>query len=328
MHAKAKSYDWQFTVGDQRPKFPTRYTIPATGKDPFRMLIRDYVKMEAEKDDRTHGFLDGVLRMGTAEQVQPRFMECMKLTLPGLTFAEFAAVAATGGIIASVQNQELRQGYHAQMLDEIRHTQLEMTLRDYYVRHWRDPAGFDISQQALHQHPGGLVSIGLFQNFNTGDPVDCIVNLNVCVETAFTNILLVAAPQIAVANGEHAMATAFLSIQSDEARHMANGYGSLMAVLQDETNVPALNRALERHFWHSHKALDAWSAGSPNTAPPSGRGPITTSGRNGWSTTSSAATSTGSPSSVSSRPSAWPRRMRTCAGHTTRSRRRSPPCGR
>jgi len=257
VHAKAKSYDWQFTAGDQRPKFPTRYTIPATGKDPFRMLIRDYVKMEAEKDDRTHGFLDGVLRMGTAEQVQPRFMECMKLTLPGLTFAEFAAVAATGGIIASVQNQELRQGYHAQMLDEIRHTQLEMTLRDYYVRHWRDPAGFDISQQALHQHPGGLVSIGLFQNFNTGDPVDCIVNLNVCVETAFTNILLVAAPQIAVSNGEHAMATVFLSIQSDEARHMANGYGSLMAVLQDETNVPALNRALERHFWHSHKALDS-----------------------------------------------------------------------
>jgi hypothetical protein len=29
-----------------------------------------------------------------------------------------------------------------------------------------------------------------------------------------------------------------------------------MAVLQDENNVPALNRALERHFWHSHKALD------------------------------------------------------------------------
>jgi hypothetical protein len=33
------------------------------------MLIRDYVKIEAEKDDRTHGFLDGVLRMGTAGEV-------------------------------------------------------------------------------------------------------------------------------------------------------------------------------------------------------------------------------------------------------------------
>lgn len=34
VHAKAKSHDWPFTVGDQRPKFPTRYTIPPTGKDP------------------------------------------------------------------------------------------------------------------------------------------------------------------------------------------------------------------------------------------------------------------------------------------------------
>jgi Methane/Phenol/Toluene Hydroxylase len=263
VHNKAKSYDWQFTVGDQSPKYPTRYTIPATGKDPFRMLIRDYVKMEAEKDDRTHGFLDGVLRMGIANEVQPRFMECMKLTLPDLTNAEFQAVAATGGLISSVQNQELRQGYHAQMLDEIRHTQLEMNLRDYYVKHWQDPAGWDIAQKALYQHPGGLVSLGLFQNFNTGDPIDCIVNLNICVETAFTNILLVATPQVAVANGEHALATTFLSIQSDEARHMANGYGSIMAVLEDENNVPALNRALERHFWHSHKGLDAlvgWQA--------------------------------------------------------------------
>ena len=81
--------------------------------------------------------------------------------------------------------------------------------------------------------------------------------------TAFTKILLVAPPQVAVANGDHALATTFLSIQSDEARHMANGYGSIMAVLEDENNVPALNRALERHFWHSHKALDAlvgWQA--------------------------------------------------------------------
>ncbi len=53
------------------------------------------------------------------------------------------------------------------------------------------------------------------------------------------------------------MATTFLSIQSDEARHMANGYGSLMAVLQDENNVPALNRAPGTSLRYSHKALDA-----------------------------------------------------------------------
>jgi methane monooxygenase component A alpha chain/propane monooxygenase large subunit len=47
-----------------------------------------------------------------------------------------------------------------------------------------------------------------------------------------------------------------LSIQSDEARHMANGYGAIMSLVGEPDNVPMVNEALERHFWHSHKALD------------------------------------------------------------------------
>ena len=257
LHEKAKSYDWDFTFAQQRPKFQTKYTIPHKGKDPFRILVRDYMKMEAEKDDRTHGFLDGALRMGMAEQVEPRFLECLKMTLPDLTNAEYQAVAACGGIIASVQNQELRQGYLAQMLDEIRHTQIEMALRHYYVKHAPDPAGWDLGQKALYQHPAGLVSIGECYHFNTGDPIDCIIELNIIIETALTNILLVATPQVAVVNGDHALATAFLSIQSDESRHMANGYGSLLAVLRDENNIPKVNESLERHFWRAHKSLGA-----------------------------------------------------------------------
>jgi methane monooxygenase component A alpha chain/propane monooxygenase large subunit len=255
-HEKAKSYDWEFSVGDARPKFETKYTIRAKAKDPFRLLVRDYLKAQAEKDQRTYGALEGALRMGVAEKLDPRFNECLKLTLSDLTNAEFQAVSACGGIISSVQNQEIRQGYQAQMLDEIRHTQLQMGLREYYVRHAPDPAGWDISQKAIYQHPGGLVSIGEFQHFNTGDPIDCVIDLNVVIETAFTNILLVAAPQTAVMNGDHALATTFLSIQSDEARHMANGYGTLLAVLGDHHNVPRVNEALERHFWHAHKSLD------------------------------------------------------------------------
>ena len=41
IHDKTKSYDWPFTVGDSRPKHPTKYIIPPKGKDPFRMLVRD-----------------------------------------------------------------------------------------------------------------------------------------------------------------------------------------------------------------------------------------------------------------------------------------------
>jgi methane monooxygenase component A alpha chain/propane monooxygenase large subunit len=263
LHEKSKGYDWDFTFAPHPPKYETKYKLPKKGKDPFRVLIRDYLKMEAEKDDRTHGFIDGAIRTREFSEIQPRFMEAMKLLLPLLTNAEFQAVAACGMIISTVESQELRQGYTAQMLDEVRHTQLQMALRNYYVKHWEDPYGWDRSQPGVYKHPAGLVSIGEFQHFNTGDPLDCIIDLNIVIETAFTNILLVATPQAAVLNGDNALATTLLSIQSDEARHMANGYGSLMALLENEDNVPHLNQALERHFWHAHKSLDTavgWGA--------------------------------------------------------------------
>jgi len=257
VHEKAKGYDWAFTVGDQSPKFPTKYIIPPKGKDPFRMLVRDYMRMEAEKDDRTHGFLDAAVRMRTTQHADKRFMEVMKLTLPDFTIAEFEAVSGAAGLIASVQNQEARQGYQAQMMDEIRHTQLETALRNYYCKHYEDPAGYDIGQKALYSSPGGIVGVSAFLHFNTGDPIECAMHLNVVLETAYTNILVVAIPQVAVANGEDAMASTFLSIQSDESRHMANGYGTLMNVIQDPANIPHANKALERYFWINHRQLDA-----------------------------------------------------------------------
>ncbi len=89
---KIASYDWQFTTSERQPPFKTKYAIPHKGPDAFRLLIRDYMRMEAQKDDRTYGFLDGALRMRMAEQVEPRFNECLKITLPDTTNAEYQAV--------------------------------------------------------------------------------------------------------------------------------------------------------------------------------------------------------------------------------------------
>jgi hypothetical protein len=162
----------------------------------------------------------------------------------------------SGFLIASTKNQELRQGYAAQMLDEVRHTQLETGLRRYYLKNYHDPAGFDIGQQALGNHPVGTMARASFQSFNTGDPIEVVMCLNVVLETAYTNPLVVALPQVAVANGDRALASTFLSIQSDESRHMANGYGTLMCVLQEPDNIPFLQESLERHFWHQHQTMD------------------------------------------------------------------------
>ena len=96
LHEKTKSYDWDYTSVTPRPKFETKFKLPKKGKDPFRVLIRDYMKMEAEKDDRTHGFLDGAVRMREQGRAEPRFNEIMKPVLPILTNAEYQAVAGGG----------------------------------------------------------------------------------------------------------------------------------------------------------------------------------------------------------------------------------------
>ena len=71
LHEKTKAYDWLYTSVQQRPKFETKYKLPKKGKDPFRTLVRDYMKMEAEKDDRTYGFLDGAIRTRETTKMDP-----------------------------------------------------------------------------------------------------------------------------------------------------------------------------------------------------------------------------------------------------------------
>jgi len=102
-------------------------------------------------------------------------MEVMKLTLPG--FHQRGISGSIGGrreIIASVQNQEIRQGYQAQMMDEIRHTQLETgaaaLLRQALGRS-RGATDHRPERPCTSSRPG-LIGVSAFLHFNTGDPID------------------------------------------------------------------------------------------------------------------------------------------------------------
>ena len=256
IHEKTKGYDWTPSYYSAPAPFESNYLIPPRGKDPFRHLLHDYAVMEREKDDRIFGALDAEVRFGSIEHASPRWVEALKFAIPAFVEGEYQAVKGAGLLIASVKNQELRQGYAAQMLDEIRHVQIQAALRRHYVRHYRDPSGFDIGQVGIGLHPIGQVARSAFGGFSSGDPVDIAVCLNVVLETAFTNTFTMAMPEVGLLNGDQAFSTVMLSVQSDESRHMANGYGTLTAVLSEASNVDRLQRSLDRHFWHQHQALD------------------------------------------------------------------------
>jgi len=257
-HDKIKGLGWTPTYFQPEAKYQTKFHIPKKTKDPFRHLIRDYMAMEAEKDERQYGFLDGAVRMDNSNQIEPRFAEAMKPAMSILPFAEYAAGKCQGMLISTVDNEELRNGYLAQMLDEVRHTQQEMFLGRYFMKHYADPAGFDIGQKAFGSHFLAAAGRAFFETFIAGDPIECSISLQVVGETAFTNPLFVAFPNTAAANGDHATPTVFLSIQSDEARHMANGYATLVTALSEDRNLPLIQEAIDKYFWRGHMFIDAF----------------------------------------------------------------------
>jgi propane 2-monooxygenase large subunit len=79
----------------------------------------------------------------------------------------------------------------------------------------------------------------------------------VVAETAFTNTLFVAMPSEAARNGDYALPTVFLSVQSDESRHIGNGHSLLMSLINDPDNHQLLERDLRYAFWQNHAIVDA-----------------------------------------------------------------------
>jgi hypothetical protein len=257
-HDRMKDFDWTPSYSTQTGRrYPTKFKIPGKTKDPFKTLVREYLSMEQEKDDRQYGGLeDALARSGAAKKSDRGWMEAVKLVLPMLVYAEYAAMKNMSQLVDTVDNPELRGGYLTQGLDEQRHTNQEMYLMRYLAKHAADPEGFDRGMKVRGTNAFGRASRLCFENFFVNDPIEASITLSAITETAYTNPLFVPLTEVAAYNGDDVTPGVFLSIQSDEARHMANGYATLAAVLSVDENLPLAQEAFDRGFWNQHVFLD------------------------------------------------------------------------
>ncbi len=133
-----------------------------------------------------------------------------------------------------------------------------MNLKKWYMENYIDPAGFDITEAAFGRCYASTIGRQFAEGFLTGDAITAAsIYLTVVAETAFTNTLFVAMPSEAARNGDYALPTVFLSVQSDELRHIGNGHSMLMAMLHDPSNHQLLERDLKYAFWQNHAIVDA-----------------------------------------------------------------------
>ena len=250
VHARVKGLEWEASYHQPSYIRPTKFKVPKHTKDPFRHLIRQYAAMEEEKDDRMYGSIADVLtRLTGASSADRRWVEGMKFLLPILTQLELGAQKGAAICVDSLDNPELRCGYAAQVMDEVRHYNQQMFLQRYWSKHWEDPEAFSrglaLRDKSLPIFaPAQALTDGLWNE----DPFTIAIAFQAMAETAYTNVVFIAVTELAAANGDQVTPTVFLSIQSDEARHMANGYAGLAAVLSEPDNLPLVQPEIDGAF--------------------------------------------------------------------------------
>ena len=258
-HNKIQELSWEPTYVSPVEKYATDYTFEkAPKKDPLKQVLRSYFPMEEEKDNRVFGAMDGAIRGNMFRQVQERWMEWQKLFLSIIPFPEISAARAMPLTIGTVPNPEVHNGLAIQMIDEVRHSTIQMNLKRLYMNHYIDPAGFDITEKAFQNCYAGTIGRQFGEGFITGDAITAAnIYLTIVAETAFTNVLFVAMPGEAAANGDYLLPTVFHSVQSDESRHISNGYSIILMALADERNRELLQRDLRYAWWNNHAVVDA-----------------------------------------------------------------------
>lgn len=256
-YERVKDMDWNptFITEAEKATEPTRFFMPKKAVDPFKTSIREYFRMEREKEHRHYSLLEAAARIQSPTP-EPRWMEGMKFGLSNLSAIEYSAARQFGRSTRVVGPVELRQGYMAQVLDEMRHSQLELNALRHHMRSWRDPAGYDVALVAAQNGVGSGIFRSFVEDFMTCDPIETLLGLNLIVETALSNIFFVGLSTSAVKAGDQVLASTMLTIQSDEARHMANGYATLMTVLDDDRNIPLVQEVLDKWTWRGHVGFE------------------------------------------------------------------------
>jgi methane monooxygenase component A alpha chain len=253
VHKWMQTFNWDFK--ENSTKYPTKYKMANDTKEQFKLIAKEYARMESVKDERQFGtLLDGIARLDGGNRVHPRWGEAMKVVSNFLEVGEYNAIAATAMLWDSATASEQKNGYLAQTMDEIRHTHQCGFVNYYFSKHYHDPAGHNDARRTRSIGPlwKGMKRV-FADGFISGDAVECSVSLQLVGEACFTNPLIVAVTEWASANGDEVTPTVFLSIETDELRHMANGYQTIVSIANDPAAQKYLNTDLNNAFWTQQK---------------------------------------------------------------------------
>ena len=188
VHKWMQSFTWDFDKN--RTKYSTKYKMANDTKEQFKLIAKEYARMESVKDERQFGSLQDVLtRVDAANRVHPKWNESMKVISNFLEVGEYNAIAATGMLWDSATAPEQKNGYLGQVLDEIRHTNQCGYINYYFAKQGQDAAGHNDARRTRAIGPLWKGMKRVFSDgFISGDAVECSINLQLVGEACFSSL--------------------------------------------------------------------------------------------------------------------------------------------
>lgn len=222
--------------------------------DPFQISYRQYVEVQSKKDQGYHPTREAFDRYGGCDRIDERWAQGAKVLYPILLTGEYGANRTHARVSRHAPAPALRSASFYQSFDELRHAQNHVYQLRMLNKH---SDGYNNWAAWRRRHFLLQPARAYFEDFVASPNVfESVMGLNFLTEVAFTNLIFVGVPSVAVLNGDTAMAAELLTTQSDETRHMAIGQSTMRTLLEaDERNLEPLQYWFDKHFWIGCRVL-------------------------------------------------------------------------
>lgn len=247
---------WTLSYVKPEEAFPEGWTgtrgIPAEAwsgwDEPFRTTLREYVRVQREKDAGVYAVKEAWKRSGAFDRLDAGARAAAHLHMGSTATVEQMAVNMNGRFARFAPSSRWRNIAVYGMLDEIRHAQLDLSFSHDALR--QSPQ-FDWANRAFHTNEWGIIAVRhFFDDTMLGSScVDSAIVTNLTMEHGFTNMQFVALAADAMAAGDLSFSNLLSSIQTDEARHAQQGFPTAEILARHDRQ--RAQELLDASFWRA-----------------------------------------------------------------------------
>ena len=187
--------------------------------------------------------------------VEPRWVEWMKLFLAIIPFPEISAARSMAMVARLAPGEDLRTGFTMQMVDEFRHSTIQMNLKKWYMETISTRrASTSPRRRSASATPPPSAASSVVHHRRRDHPAN--IYLTVVAETAFTTLFVAMPSKPRATVTTHCRRCSSRSSRT-RAATSATATPMMMATLKDPDNHLLLERDLKYAFWQNHAIVDA-----------------------------------------------------------------------